>query len=52
MAADFMMLNTSPKVVYSFLDLRFPNSAGIGLYENRVHFDVRDQKSRWDNSNG
>jgi len=37
-----------PKGLYDLLDSLFPNMFGIGLYHNRVHFDLRRSKVRWD----
>lgn len=36
-----------PKEVYDFLDDLFPNSLGLGLYENRNHIDTRPGKARY-----
>jgi hypothetical protein len=54
-AADFKMLyqkggdwiNISPLDVYRFLDKKYPDSIGLGLYSNRVHLDSRKIKARW-----
>ena len=35
-------------IVYSYLDSKYPDTFGIGLYSNRVHLDVRKFKARWD----
>ena len=37
-----------PQEQYDYLDSSFPDSCGIGLYSNRVHFDTRAAKARWD----
>lgn len=47
-AGDIRVQGVSPKEVYNFLNERFPQSCGIGLYHNRVHFDSRPIKARWD----
>ena len=49
-AVDMKVKGIDPKVVYAKLDELFPDSCGIGLYWNRVHFDVRGPKARWDKS--
>ena len=54
-AMDFKIfvdrVQISPKLVYDFIDKKFPNKYGLGLYSNRVHFDVRTGlKGRWDHS--
>lgn len=46
-AADFKVKDTSPRAVYTYLDRKFPNKYGLGLYHNRVHFDVRPDRARW-----
>jgi uncharacterized protein YcbK (DUF882 family) len=48
-AADFMVVGIQPERVYAFLDQKFPNQYGIGIYSNRVHFDTRSgPPARWD----
>ena len=39
-----------PKEVYEFIDNLFPNSLGLGLYDNRNHADIRSKRARWGNS--
>lgn len=51
-AADIKVKDTSPQAVYTYLDRKFPNKYGIGLYPNRVHIDVRPIKTRWRRLNG
>ena len=46
-AADIKVSGFSPSDVYNYLDTKYPNSYGIGLYRNFVHIDVRPNKSRW-----
>ncbi len=46
-AADIKVAGISPKEIFSYLDRRFPDKYGIGLYHNRVHVDVRPSKARW-----
>lgn len=49
MAADFHVDGVSPQEVYDYLDKKYPNKYGIGLYitSGFVHIDVRKEKSRW-----
>jgi len=35
------------QVLYDMIDNIWPDRYGLGLYSNRVHFDVRKQKARW-----
>ena len=46
-AADIQVKDTSPRAVYHYLNKKFPDKYGIGLYHNRVHVDVRPTKARW-----
>ena len=46
-AVDMKVKGIPPLEVYAYLDERFPTSKGLGLYHNRVHFDVRKKLSRW-----
>lgn len=32
---------------FDYLDKKYPNSHGVGLYSNRVHLDTRSPKARW-----
>lgn len=47
-AADYGVQDVTPQEVYDYLEKKFPGSCGIGLYHNRVHFDVRPVRARWD----
>ena len=51
-AADFKVKATTPKEIYDFLDLLYPDAYGLGLYERvgggRVHLDTRKIKARWE----
>lgn len=49
-ANDFTVEGVSPRAVYIHLDSLFPKKFGIGLYEDRVHFDVGSTKRRWNNT--
>jgi uncharacterized protein YcbK (DUF882 family) len=46
-AADIAVENTLTLAVYHYLDNKFPDKYGIGLYDNWVHIDVRPQRARW-----
>lgn len=52
-AADFFLYDRDtkeiidPEEVVDYLINRFPNSRGIGRYENRTHFDSRETMARW-----
>lgn len=46
-AADIVVENVMPIKVYTYLVHKYANTYGIGLYPNRVHVDVREQKARW-----
>ena len=47
-AADIWLNDISPKQLYSWLNSKYPNSLGLGIYDTFVHVDVREGKSRWD----
>jgi len=38
--------------LYDYLDDTYPNSAGIGFYSGRIHFDPRPNRARWGNRPG
>jgi hypothetical protein len=40
----------SPVQIDTYLDSKYPNKFGIGLYSNRNHLDTRKKKARWDKS--
>lgn len=46
-AADIVVEDVKPEVVYNCLCEAFPNSCGFGLYASFVHVDCREIKSRW-----
>jgi len=46
-AADFKVAGIAPEKVYEFLDQRFPDDFGIGLYSSWVHIDSRNERVRW-----
>ena len=52
-AADFKIkINGEyydPKQIYAYLDNKYPDKYGIGLYHNRIHLDTRTGfKARWE----
>lgn len=46
-AADFHVVGVAHKTVYDYLNKKYPNKYGIGLYSWGIHFDSRPTKSRW-----
>lgn len=46
-AADITVNGKTPKQVYDYLNKKYPNCCGIGLYSSFVHIDSREEKSRW-----
>jgi len=38
-----------PNKLYLYLNELFPNKYGIGVYDNFLHIDVRDNRARWGN---
>lgn len=46
-AVDFHVDGVAPKTVYDYLDRKYPNKYGIGLYTWGVHIDTRKEKSRF-----
>ena len=36
-----------PKELFDYYDSKYPNSHGVGLYNNRVHLDTRGNRARW-----
>ncbi len=54
-AADFkiyIMTTTgvqqvSPSEIYEYIDNKWPDRFGLGLYHNRCHLDSRQIKARW-----
>ena len=47
-AADFYVKGIEPKVVVKFLRDVFFGKYGVGLYNDRVHLDVREGFAKWD----
>lgn len=46
-AADIQVKDTSPEEVYNYIDSKYPNTLGLGLYKTWVHIDSRNKKARW-----
>ena len=47
MAADFHVNGVTHNTVYNYINSKYPNTLGLGLYSWGVHVDVRAVKSRW-----
>ena len=47
-AADIVMEGISPQRVHLYLNSKYPQSLGLGLYESFVHVDVRSEHTRWE----
>lgn len=47
-AADIVVKGNTPLEIYHYLDERYPDRYGIGVYSGWVHIDVREKKARWD----
>ena len=45
-AADIVVADTSPELVYNFINSIVDN-CGIGRYPTFTHIDVRQEKARW-----
>jgi len=49
-AADFKVKGTKPMEVYIYLNNKYPNKLGLGLYRSWVHLDTRTNgPARWKN---
>lgn len=48
LAADIKVKDIDPDEVYRYLDSKYPDKYGIGVYNNWVHIDVRPTRARWD----
>ena len=46
-AADIQVREASPRQVYDYLTLIYPDKYGIGRYDSFTHIDVRPEKARW-----
>lgn len=46
-AADIRIRYVEPKQLFDYLDSKYPDHLGLGLYKNFVHVDSRREKARW-----
>lgn len=46
-ASDIHVHGYTPLEVHTYLNNKYPNKYGLGLYDNFVHVDVRHNKARW-----
>ena len=46
-AADIVVKGTRPKEVYDYINARYPDTLGLGLYDTFTHLDARTIKGRW-----
>jgi len=46
-AADFVVEGVHENEVYSYLDDKYSDTLGLGLYKGRTHVDSREHKARW-----
>ena len=46
-ASDVHIPGISPYAVYKYLDKKYPEKYGIGLYKTFTHIDVRSHRARW-----
>ena len=46
-AADIVIRDIPPDDVYIYLDNKYNDKYGIGLYSSWVHIDIRADKARW-----
>lgn len=47
-AADIKVAGRRPIQVYRFLNERYPQNLGLGIYDTFTHVDVRYGRGRWD----
>ena len=47
LAADIVVKDVQPSVVYKYLIDNYPYSLGLGNYETFTHVDSRSEKARW-----
>lgn len=48
-AADIKVKDITPEELYRYLDTKYPNKYGIGLYPTFVHIDMQPERKRWQN---
>lgn len=46
-AADIKVAGVYPQAVYNYLNEKYPDKYGIGLYSAWVHIDVQEKRLRW-----
>lgn len=46
-AADIKVEGIVPEAVVNYLNSKYPDKYGIGLYSGWTHVDVREEKARW-----
>lgn len=46
-AADIVVKNVAPLLVYSHLDSVYKDQYGLGKYDDFTHIDTRSYKARW-----
>ena len=46
-AGDTIVEGVSSIAVYTYLDRKYPDKLGLGLYESFVHIDPRLHRARW-----
>lgn len=46
-ALDIRINGVSPASIYQYLDSKYPDRLGLGLYNSFVHVDTREGKARW-----
>ena len=50
-ACDIIVKKVEPIAVYKYLELKYPDTYGLGQYDDFTHLDVRSTKTRWDKRN-
>lgn len=46
-AADIVIDGIPQEFVFNFIDLKYPDTLGLGAYKTFTHIDVRANKARW-----
>ena len=46
-AADIKVVGVYPQEVYNYLNTKYPDKYGLGLYSSWVHVDIREERARW-----
>lgn len=50
-ATDWYIKEVSVKVLYDYLDKKYPDKYCLGLYTGRIHFDTQATKKRYKGAN-